>query len=157
MAKKVKPIPDGYSTVTPYLYIKGAANAIDFYKKAFAATERFRMNGPNNTVGHAEIQIGDSTIMLADEFPNMGVKGPKTIGGSPVSIYLYVDDVDSVAQRAVKAGATLKQPVEDKFYGDRTGMLEDPYGHTWYVSTHVEDVPADELKRRVDEMMNKMK
>src|SRR5262245_4622863 len=131
MAGKVKPIPDGYYTATPYLIIGGAAAAIEFYKKAFGATEVMRFPGPNGTVGHAEIRIGNSPIMMADEFPDMGARSPKSIGGSPVSILLYVEDVDAVVKQAVAAGAKLTRPVEDKFYGDRAGSLEDPFGHAW--------------------------
>ena len=153
MASSVKPIPDGYHAVTPYLIINGAAAAIDFYKKAFGAVELFRMADPNGKVGHAEIRIGDSPIMLADEFPTMGAKGPKSFGGSPISLYLYVENVDRTADQAVAAGAKLTQPVSDKFYGDRSGQLEDPFGHTWNIATHTEDVPADELARRAAEVM----
>src|SRR5262245_48487563 len=122
MSKAVKPIPDGYHTVTPYLIIKGAADAIDFYKRAFGATELFRMD-QGGTIGHAEIKIGDSPIMLSDEHPEMGYKGPQSLGGTPVSILLYVEDVDSLFNQAVKAGAKVDRPVEDKFYGDRSGSL----------------------------------
>jgi PhnB protein len=148
MTAKAKPIPDGYHTVTPYLIVHGAAAAIEFYKKAFGATELFRMDGPNGKIGHAEMRIGDSPIMLADESPEMGAKSPQTFGGSPISIMLYVEDVDAVVSRAVAAGAKVTRPIEDKFYGDRMGGLEDPYGHTWYVATHIEDVSSDEMKRR---------
>jgi PhnB protein len=148
MPTKVKPIPDGYHTVTPYLVVQGAAAAIDFYKQAFGASELFRMNGPDGKVGHAEIRIGDSPIMLADESPQMGARGPKSIGGSPISIMLYVEDCDAVVQRAVAAGAKLTRPVQDQFYGDRSGGLEDPFGHTWYIATHKEDVPPEEMRRR---------
>src|SRR5437879_3795641 len=122
----VKPIPDGYHTATPYLFVKGAASAIEFYKKAFAATELMRLADPSGKIGHAEIKIGDSPIMLADEFPEMGVRGPKSIGGTAVSILLYVDDVDARFSRAVAAGAKVLRPVKDQFYGDRSGTLEDP-------------------------------
>ncbi len=157
MSSKVKPIPDGHTAVTPYLTVKDAANAIDFYKKAFNATEKYRMSAPGNKIAHAEIVIGNANIMLSDEFPNMGVTGPQTLGGTPVGIMLYVDDVDSVAERAVRAGAKIKQPVENKFYGDRMGTLEDPFGHKWFVATHIEDVPPEELRRRAEEMMKKSK
>ena len=152
----VKPIPDGYYTVTPYLYIKGAAAALEFYKKAFGAKELFRMDW-NGKLGHAEMQIGNSRVMMADEFPEMGARGPKTIGGSAVGLMLYVEDVDAVVKQAVAAGATLKKPVENQFYGDRSGFLEDPFGHGWYVSTHIEDVPMDELKKRAAAMAEKYK
>lgn len=131
MTTKGKPIPDGYHTVTPYLIVRGAAAAIEFYKKAFAATELFRLDSPSGKIGHAEMRIGDSPIVLADEHPEMGAKSPQTIGGSPVSIMLYVEDVDAVVPRAVAAGAKVTRPVEDKFYGDRMGGLEDPFGHVW--------------------------
>jgi PhnB protein len=144
----VKPIPEGYHSVTPYLIVRGAADAIEFYKKAFGATELFRFPGPDGKIGHAEIKIGDSPIMLADEFAEMGYKGPEALGGSPVSIMLYVEDVDTVFNRAVEAGASVKEALQDKFYGDRMGTLTDPFGHRWHVSTHKEDVSMDELERR---------
>lgn len=148
MKDGVKPIPDGYSTVTPYLYIRGAARAIEFYQQAFGATEVFRMAGPDGRIGHAEIQIGNARIMLADEHPEIGALSPQTIGGSPVSFLLYAEDVDKMVEQAVAAGAKLVRPVADQFYGDRTGGVEDPFGHAWYVATHVEDVPPEELERR---------
>ncbi len=144
----VKPIPEGYHSVTPYLIIKGAAGAIEFYKKAFGATELFRMAGPDGKIGHAEIKIGDSPIMLSDEWPEMKYVGPKSLGGSPVSILLYVNDVDAVFKQAIAAGAKEDKPVEDKFYGDRSGSLTDPFGHIWHVSTHKEDVSPEEMERR---------
>jgi len=144
----VKPIPEGYHSVTPYLIIKGAADAIEFYKKAFGATELFRMAGPDGKIGHAEIKIGDSPIMLSDEWPEMKYVGPKLLGGSPVSILLYVNDVDAVFKHAIAAGAKEDKPVEDKFYGDRSGSLTDPFGHIWHVSTHKEDVSPEEMERR---------
>jgi PhnB protein len=145
---KVKPIPEGYHTATPYLIIKDAARAIEFYKKAFGATELMRMTQPDGRVGHAEIKIGDSPIMLADEFPEMGSRSPQSLGGSPVSLYLYVVDVDGLAKRAVEAGAKLVRPVKDQFYGDRSGSVEDPFGHQWHIATHVEDVAPDEIDKR---------
>lgn len=148
MPEKVNPIPDGYHSVTPYLVVDGGARAIEFYKQAFGATELFRMEGPDGRIGHAEIKIGDSHIMLADEHPQMNARGPRSFGGSPVSLMLYVDDVDTTVGRAVEAGAKLTRPVADQFYGDRTGGVEDPFGHAWYVATHVEDVPPEELKKR---------
>jgi len=148
-----KPIPDGYRTATPYLIIKGAADAIEFYKRAFGATELLRMADPHGRVGHAEIKIGDSVIMLADEHPAMGYRGPRSLGGSSVSILLYLEDVDGVFERAVKAGAKAQRPVADQFYGDRSGTLEDPFGHVWTVATHVEDVPPEEMQRRVEAAM----
>jgi PhnB protein len=146
--RKTKPVPKGYHSVTPYLIVDGAARALDFYRQVFHATERMRMPGPGGKVGHAEIGIGDSVIMLADEHPEMGARGPRAFGGSPVTIMVYVDDVDTTVQGAVAAGAKVVEPVADKFYGDRSGTIEDPFGHKWHVSTHVEDVPPDELARR---------
>ena len=144
----VKPIPVGYHSVTPYLIIKGAADAIEFYKQAFGATELFRFPAPDGKIGHAEIKIGDSPIMLADEFAEMGYKGPQALGGSPVSLMIYLEDVDTVFNRAVEAGASVKEAVQDKFYGDRTGTLTDPFGHVWHVSTHKEDVSMEEMEER---------
>jgi PhnB protein len=144
----VKTIPEGYHSVTPYLIITGAAEAIDYYKKAFGATELMRMPAPGGKIGHAEIKIGDSPIMLADEFPEMGHKSPQTLGGSPVSIMIYVEDVDTVFDQAVAAGGKVQRPVKDQFYGDRSGSLEDPFGHLWHVATHKEDLSAEEMERR---------
>ncbi len=149
----VKPIPDGYPQVTPYLCIDGAGAAIEFYRDVLGATERMRMPGPDDTIGHAEVQIGDSVIMLSDEQPDMGMRGPKTLGGTPVTLSVYVDDVDAAFDRAVSAGATPLRPVEDQFYGDRTGQFEDPFGHQWSVASHIEDVPPDEMARRAAEAM----
>jgi PhnB protein len=143
-----KPIPDGYHSVTPHLMVNGGVAAIEFYKKAFGAVELFRFPAPGGKIGHAEIKIGDSPIMLADEFPDMGYLGPKSIGGSPVSLLIYVEDVDTVFNRAVEAGATAKEAVTDKFYGDRTGTVVDPFGHIWHVATHKEDVPMEEMEQR---------
>jgi PhnB protein len=145
----VKPIPAGYPTVTPYLIVQRAAEALAFYQQAFGATERMRIPGPNGTVGHAEITIGDSVVMLADECPDMGFRSPKALGGSAVSLHLYVEDVDARFQRATAAGAKVLKPVQDQFYGDRSGLLEDPFGHVWNLATHVEDVAAEEMQRRV--------
>jgi len=144
----VKPIPEGYHSVTPHLIINGAADAIEFYKKAFGATELFRFPAPDGKIGHAEIKIGDSPIMLADEFAEMGYKGPQALGGSPVSLMIYLEDVDTVFNQAVTAGATVKEALQDKFYGDRIGTLVDPFGHVWHVSTHKEDVPMEEMEAR---------
>ena len=144
----VKPIPEAYHTVTPYLIIEGAAAAIEFYKQAFGAQELFRFPGPDGSVGHAEIKIGDSPIMLADAYPAMGYNGPKSLGGSPVSLMIYVENVDTVFDQAVQAGATVKEAVIDKFYGDRSGSLIDPFGHVWHVSTHKEDVSMEEMQKR---------
>jgi PhnB protein len=149
---KVKPVPEGYRTATPYLIIDGAAKALDFYKRIFGAVEKMRMPSPGGKVGHAEISIGDSIIMLADEHPEIGARSPRAFGGSGVGIMLYVDDVDVTVKNAVAEGAKLVQKVEDKFYGDRTGTIEDPWGHTWHVGTHKEDVSEDEMKRRMASM-----
>jgi PhnB protein len=148
MAEKVKPVPEGYRTVIPILSLKGAAEALEFYKKAFGARELMRFPQPDGRIGHAEIQIGDSRIMMADEFPEMNFKSPKSYGGSPVGLMLYVENVDTFVERAVAAGAKLVRPVQNQFYGDRTGSLEDPFGHSWHIATHIEDVPPDELQRR---------
>jgi PhnB protein len=148
-----KPVPDGYSAVTPYLTVNGAAAALDFYRKVFDAQELMRIPAPDGKIGHAEFKIGNSRIMIADEYPAMGVHSPQSLGGSPVSIYLYVADVDDRVDRAVAAGATLKHAVDDKFYGDRSGSFEDPFGHTWHVATHIEDVALDEVRRRADNFM----
>jgi PhnB protein len=147
----VKPIPEGYHSVTPYLIVRGGVAAIEYYKQAFGAVELFRIPAPGGTIGHAEIKIGDSMIMLADEHPSMGYNGPETIGGTPVSLMIYVEDVDTVFNRAVSAGATVKQAIEDKFYGDRSGSLTDPFGHIWHISTHTEDVAPEEMERRAKE------
>jgi len=150
---KVKPIPDGYPRVMPYLSITGAGDAIEFYGKVLGTTERMRMAGPDGKIGHAELQLGDSVIMLADEYPDMGNRSPKSIGGSPVTLTVYVEDVDTVFDKAIKAGATSLRPVEDQFYGDRTGQFEDPFGHRWNVGSRVEDVPPDEMGKRAAEAM----
>jgi len=148
MTSKVKPIPEGYHSVTPYLIIKDAASAIEFYKKAFGATELMRMADPSGKIGHAEIKIGDSPIMLADEVLGMGYRSPQSLGGSPVSILLYVEDVDALFDQAVAAGAKVERPVKDQFYGDRSGGVTDPFGHVWYIATHKEDVSPEEMKKR---------
>src|SRR3984893_3975175 len=148
MTSKPKPIPDGYHTATPYLIVKEAARAIEFYKKAFGATELMRMAQPDGKIGHAEIRIGDSPIMMADEHPEMGARSPQSYGGSPVSILLYGKDVDIMASQAVAAGAKVVKPVKDQFYGDRSGTFADPFGHVWTIATHKEDVPHDEIQRR---------
>jgi PhnB protein len=149
MPTKVKPIPDGHHTVAPYLAIKNAASALDFYKTAFGATETYKLIIPDGRVGHAEIRLGDSLIMLSDEFPEFGGKAPESLGGSPVSIHLYVEDVDAVFKRALAAGARELKPVMDQFYGDRSGQLQDPFGHLWWVATHKEDVAPEEMQKRV--------
>jgi len=148
MAAKVKPVPEGYPTLTPYLIIRNAAAAIEFYQVAFGATERMRMGAPGGAIGHAELLIGGSLVMLADEMPGMGYSSPEAVGGTPVSLMLYVGDVDAVVERAVAAGATLSRPVADQFYGDRSGTVIDPFGHVWTIATHIEDVPPDEMRRR---------
>ncbi|MGH9883458.1 MAG: VOC family protein [Pyrinomonadaceae bacterium] len=148
MTSPVKPIPEGYHSVTPYLIVKGGADAIEFYKKAFGATELFRMADPSGKVGHAEIKIGDSPIMLADEHPEMGYLGPLNIGGTPVSLLIYVDDVDAVYPQALAAGGEQLKPLQDQFYGDRSGTLKDPFGHVWTVATHKEDVSPEEMDKR---------
>jgi PhnB protein len=148
MASTVKPIPGGYHTVTPYLIISGAAKALEFYKKAFGATELLRMPHSDGRVGHAELKIGDSRIMLADEFPEMNARSPQSLGGLPVSILLYVEDVDRVFNQAVAAGAKVVRPVQNQFYGNRMGGITDPFGHAWHIATHVEDVSPEELQKR---------
>ncbi len=145
---KVHYIPKGYNTVTPYLIIKGAAKAIDYYKNVFGATEVMRMAGPDGRVGHAELQIGDSRIMLADENPQMGHRSAESIGASPVSLLVYLPDCDQVVAKAVAAGAKILKPVEDQFYGDRSGFIQDPFGHFWSVATHKEDLSQQEMEER---------
>jgi len=145
---KVKPIPDGYPRISPYLCVDGATRAIEFYGTVLGAKERMRMPSPGGKVGHAELEIGDSVIMLADEHPDMGFVGPKTIGGSPVLLSVYVENVDDVFARALKAGAKSIRDVTDQFYGDRSGQFEDPFGHRWNVATHVEDVSPEEMAKR---------
>jgi PhnB protein len=147
-------IPSGYPRVSPYLHVDGASEAIEFYGNVLGATERMRMPAPGGKIGHAELEIGDSVIMLADEFPDMGVRGPKSIGGTPVTINVYVEDVDGVFERALGAGATSVRQVENQFYGDRSGQFEDPFGHLWSVATHVEDVAPDEMEKRAAAMMS---
>jgi PhnB protein len=149
----VKPIPDGYPRVSPYLAVDGAKEAIEFYSNVLGAKERMHMPAPGGKIGHAELEFGDSVVMLADEFPDMGVLGPKSVGGTPVLLSLYVEDVDAVFEAALAAGATSVQPVTDQFYGDRSGQFEDPFGHRWNVTTHVEDVPPDEMEKRMKEAM----
>ena len=153
MAGKVKPIPDNYTRVTPYLVVDGAAEAIDFYTRVFGGKEQMRMPAPGNKVGHAEIKFGDAVVMLADANPEMGHKSPKALGGSPISLLLYVEEVDATVAKAVENGAKLERPVENQFYGDRLGTVEDPFGHHWHVATHVEDVSPEEMKRRVEAMV----
>lgn len=146
-------IPDGYHTATPYLIVKAAAQALEFYKQAFNATELMRLTDPAGKIGHAEFKIGNSPIMIADEVPEMGFRSPQTLGGSPVSLMLYVEDVDAQFNQAIASGGKSVRPVEDQFYGDRSGSLEDPYGHVWTIATHKEDVPPDEIHRRFEAYM----
>ena len=153
MSARVKPVPDGYHTITPYLIVNGAAAAIEFYKRAFGATEVMRMPAPDGRIGHAELQLGDCRVMLADEYPQMDCRGPQSVGGTPVFLHMYVDDVDAVVKQAVAAGARVVRPVQDQFYGDRMGTVTDPYGHVWHVSTHKEDLSMDELRARAEKAM----
>jgi PhnB protein len=157
MNAKVKPIPDGYHTITAYLTVKGAGDAIEFYKRAFGAIERCRMHAPDGkSIGHAEIAIGDSVVMLADEIPGCGNHSPQSLHGTPVSFAVYVEDADAAFERAITAGAKVKQPMENKFYGDRAGTFEDPFGHLWSVMTHVEDVPPSEMEKRMKDFFAQM-
>jgi PhnB protein len=148
----VNPIPEDYPRVIPYLAVDGAAAAIDFYSKVLGAKERLRMGGPDGKIGHAELDIGDSVVMLADTFEGMGQPDPKSMGGTPVSVMVYVEDVDAVFKTAIANGAKEQRPVENQFYGDRAGSFEDPFGHIWFVATHVEDVPPEELEKRAAAM-----
>lgn len=149
----VLPIPPGYHSVTPYLVVKNASAAIDWYEKAFGAQEHLRLNGPKGNVGHAEIRIGDSYVMLADEHPDFGILAPEHFGGSPTHFLIYVENVDQVFERSLVAGATSVRPLQDQFYGDRTGTIKDPFGHQWTIATHIEDVTQEEVQRRYDEML----
>jgi len=151
-----KPIPEGYHTVTPYLAIDGAADAIEYYKKAFGAQETVRMDGPDGSIAHAEIRIGDSLVMLSDPFPQSQVKSPKSIGGTSASVFLYVEDVDAVVKHAADAGAKIEMEPQDQFWGDRFGTITDPFGHVWSVATHVEDVPPEEIAERAKTAMAAM-
>jgi PhnB protein len=144
----VKPIPEGYHTLSPYLDIENAAEAIEFYKRAFGAKERMRMDAPGGKIGHAELELGDSVLMLADPFPQSSTRTPKELGGSTVNLFMYVEEVDAVVQQAVDAGATVTRPVDNMFWGDRFGIVTDPYGHTWSIATHVEDVSPEEMAER---------
>jgi PhnB protein len=144
----VKPIPEGFHSMTPYLGIQGATEAIEFYKRAFGAVETFRLEGPGGTIGHAELRIGDSPVMLADACPEAQIRSPAAIDGSSVGLHLYVDDVDTVFARAVAAGGQVLRPVQDQFYGDRTGAIQDPFGHVWFIATHREDLTHDEIRQR---------
>jgi PhnB protein len=156
MPSKVKPIPDGYHSVTPYLCLSDAAAAIDFYKRAFGARVAVRMDGPNGKVGHAELKIGDSMIMLADEMPGGGCRSPQSLGGTSMGVFLYVEDVDSVFKQALEAGAKVQMPLADMFWGDRFGTVTDPFGHSWSMATHKEDVAPEEMAKRSKEAMAKM-
>lgn len=149
----VKPVPDGYHTLTPYLTVRGAERAIEFYKNAFGAVDRGVMKGPDGKVMHAELQIGDSIIMLGDEFPEFGSLSPESVGGSSMGLHIYLDNVDAAFDRAVKAGAKVEMPVMDQFWGDRYGKLKDPFGHSWSIGTHIKDLSMDEMKRGMDEAM----
>jgi PhnB protein len=150
----VPPVPAGYHTVTPYLCVAGAARALDFYKEAFGAVETLRMTGPDGKIGHAEIRIGTSPIMLADEYPDMGFRSPTTLGGAGLTLLVYVDDADAVFTRAIAAGAQELRPLHLEFYGDRTGTLQDPFGHVWHISTRVEEISPDELSARAQKVMS---
>ena len=149
----VQPIPQGYPRLSPYLCVDGAARAIEFYSDVLGATERMRMDGPDGRIGHAELELGNSVIMLADEYPDMGFLSPTRIGGTAVTLHAYVEDVDAVFERALAAGAKALRPVENQFYGDRSGQFEDPFGHRWSVASHIEDVPPDEMARRMAQAM----
>jgi PhnB protein len=148
----VKAIPEGYHSVTPYLVVSGAAKALDFYQRAFGAEERVRMPGPEGKIMHAEIQIGDSMVMLADEFPEMGARSPQSIGGTPVGLCLYVENVDKLFEQAVAAGAKVERPLQNQFYGDRSATVIDPFGHKWTLGSHIEDVTPEEMERRMATM-----
>jgi len=152
----VKPIPEGYHTVTPYLAVDDAAEAIEYYKTVFGAKERVRMDAPGGKIGHAELEIGDSLVMLSDPFPQATTRPPKELGGTSVSVFMYVEDVDAVVQQAVDAGATITMEVADQFWGDRFGAVQDPFGHLWSIATHVEDVPPEEMAERAKEAMAAM-
>lgn len=154
---KVNPIPEGHHSVTPYLMIKGASEAIEFYKQAFDATEMFRLVAPNGRVGHAEIKIGDSSLMLADPCQECEFRSPQSLGGSTVALHVYVEDVDAQFAQAVSAGAKVVKPVEDQFYGDRTGTLEDPFGHIWFLATHKEELTQVEINKRAEALFKEHK
>jgi PhnB protein len=151
-----KPIPEGYHSVTPYLAIDGASEAIEFYKKAFGAKERGRMDAPGGKIGHAELQIGDSVVMLSDALPQFSTRAPTELGGTSVSVFMYVEDVDAVVKQAVDAGAKVEMEVQDQFWGDRFGSVTDPFGHNWAIATHVEDVPPEEMAKRAEAAMAAM-
>jgi PhnB protein len=152
----VKPIPEGYRMVTPYLAVEDAAGAIEYYKKAFGASERVRMDAPGGKIGHAELEIGDSLVMLSDPFPQSSTKPPNEVGAATSSVFMYVEDVDAAVKKAIDAGATIVMEPEDQFWGDRFGTIKDPYGHIWGIATHVEDVSPEEIERRGREAMAAM-
>jgi PhnB protein len=151
-----QPVPEGYHTLTPYLAVEDAAEAIEYYKRAFGAKERVRMDAPGGKIGHAELEIGDSLVMVSDPFPQSSTKPPKELGGTSASVFMYVEDVDSVVQDALDAGATVTMPVEDMFWGDRFGTVQDPFGHQWSIATHIEDVPPEEMAERAKAAMAEM-
>jgi PhnB protein len=151
-----QPVPEGYNTLTPYLAVENASEAIDFYQRAFGAKERVRMSGPGDSIMHAELEIGDSVVMLSDPFPQASTKPPKELGGTTVSIMTYVEDTDSVYKQAIDAGATSLMEPDDMFWGDRFGSVQDPFGHSWTIATHVEDVPPEEMQKRSEEWMSQM-
>ncbi len=152
----VQPIPEGYHSVTPSLALDDATAAIEFYKQAFGATERMRMAAPDGRIGHAELEIGDSLVMLSDTFEQSSVRSPRELGGTTSSVFLYVEDVDAVVERAVEAGATVTMPVEDMFWGDRFGSIQDPFGHSWAIATHKEDLTEEEMRARAEQAMASM-
>jgi PhnB protein len=152
----VKPIPEGYHSITPYLAVDGAADAIEYYKKAFGAKERVRMDAPGGKIGHAELEIGDALVMLSDPFPQATTRSPKELGGTSAGVFMYVEDVDAVVKQAVDAGATVTMEVADQFWGDRFGSVQDPFGHLWSIATHVEDVPPEEMAERAEAAMAAM-
>ncbi|MFB7866131.1 VOC family protein [Streptomyces sp. NPDC056069] len=152
----VRPIPEGYPRVTPYLCVDGAAEAIDFYVSVLGATERMRMAAPGGRIGHAELELGNSVLMLADEYPEMEFRSPKAIGGTPITLHAYVEDVDAVFAKALARGSRELRAVRDEFYGDRTGQFEDPFGHRWNIATHVEDVSEEEMEKRAEEALRSM-
>jgi PhnB protein len=151
-----KPIPEGYHTITPYLAVDDAAQAIEYYRTAFGAKERVRMGAPDGKIAHAELEIGDSLVMLSDPFPQASTRPPKELGGTSASVFMYVEDVDAVVKQAVNAGATITMEVADQFWGDRFGSVQDPFGHSWSIATHVEDVPPEEMAERAKEAMAAM-
>lgn len=153
MSANVKPIPDNYDRVVAYLVVRGAASALEYYQRAFGAKERMRIDAPDNRIGHAEFTIGETIFMIADEFSEMGIVGPATLEGSPVSFCMYVEDVDVAVETAVNAGGTISRPIETKFYGDRSGSVKDPFGYEWHLMTHIEDVSSEEMQRRAKEAM----